>query len=135
MFYTYLMSKTIFEQIIDGTIPCHKIYEDETTLAFLDINPVQPGHTLVIPKQPVEFVWDLDQNAYANLMTTVQKVAQHIRSSLNAEHVGSKIVGVDVPHAHVHLIPFATLDQFNQNPSTNEPDHEALAAMAQTLAF
>lgn len=129
------MSKTIFQQIIDGTIPCHKVYEDETSLAFLDIHPVQPGHTLVIPKNPIEFVWDLDQKAYAELMLTVQKVAQHIKISLNAKYVGSRIIGVDVPHAHVHLIPFSTIEQLNHNPTLNEPDHEALAAMAESLAF
>lgn len=135
MFYTIVMSQTIFEQIIDGTIPCHKVYEDENTLAFLDIHPVQPGHTLVIPKQAVEFVWDLDQKAYAELMSTVQKVAQHIKSSLNIKYVGSKIIGLDVPHAHVHLIPFSNSEQFSQSPTNSEPDHEALAAIAQTLAF
>ena len=129
------MSQTIFEQIIAGTIPCHKVYEDETTLAFLNIHHVQPGHTLVIPKTKVEFVWDLDQKAYSDLMSTVQKVAQHIKTSLNAEYVGSKIVGVDVPHAHVHLIPFSAVGQFNEDPAQSEPDHEDLAAMAQTLAF
>lgn len=129
------MSETIFDKIIDGTIPCHKVYEDDKTLAFLDINPVQPGHTLVIPKNSAEFAWDLGSEDYSALMTTVQKVAQKIKSSLNVPYVGEKIVGVDVPYAHVHLIPFSTVDEFNQTQETGEPDHEALAAMAKTLAF
>jgi histidine triad (HIT) family protein len=129
------MSETIFNKIIDGTIPCHKVYEDDKTLAFLDINPVQPGHTLVIPKSSAEFVWDLSPEDYSALMTTVQKVAQKIKSSLNVPYVGEKIVGVDVPYAHVHLIPFSTVDEYNQAQLNAEPDHEALAAMAKTLAF
>lgn len=129
------MSQTIFEQIVNGTIPCHKIYEDEKTLAFLDIHPVQPGHTLVIPKIAVEFVWDLEPEVYAALMISVQKVAQHIKKSLNADYVGAKIVGVDVPHAHVHLIPFSTVAEYNGKQSEQEPDHTALSAMALKLRF
>lgn len=133
--YTRSMIDTIFDKIIDGTIPCHKVYEDEKTLAFLDINPVQPGHTLVIPKESAEFVWDLEAEDYSALMATVQKVAQKIKNSLNVPYVGEKIVGVDVPYAHVHLIPFSSVDEFNQTDLNGEPDHEALAAMAKTLAF
>lgn len=129
------MSKTIFSQIIDGTIPCHKVYEDELTLAFLDINPVQAGHILVIPKQAVEFVWDLGPADYSALMKTVQKVAQRLKAVLAPPYVGERIVGVDVPHAHVHLIPFATVDEFNASPAVGEPDHEALAVMAKRLLF
>ena len=129
------MSSTIFEQIIAGSVPCHRVYEDELTLAFLDIHPVQPGHTLVIPKQPVEFVWDLEPELYAAVMTTVQKVAKRLKLVLEADYIGAKIVGVDVPHGHVHLIPFTTVEQFNQPQSTAEPDHQALAAMAQSLRF
>ncbi len=129
------MSNTIFDKIIDGTIPCHKVYEDDKTLAFLDISPVQPGHTLVIPKTSVEFVWDLNPEDYSALMATVQKVAQKIKSSLSAAYVGEKIVGVDVPYAHVHLIPFSTVAEFSQTPKNSDPNHEALAAMAKILAF
>lgn len=129
------MSQTIFAQIIAGTLPCHKIYEDEQTLAFLNINPVQPGHTLVIPKTAAEFVWDLDPNTYAALMTTVQKVAHRLRQVLSTSYVGEKIVGVDVPHAHVHLIPFSEISEFEQEPKPGAPDHAGLAAMAKSLAF
>lgn len=129
------MSQTIFAQIIAGTLPCHKIYEDEQTLAFLDINPVQPGHTLVIPKTATEFVWDLDPDTYAALTQTVLKVAQRLRQVLPARYIGEKIVGVDVPHAHVQLIPFSIVDQLDQKPVTTDPDHQNLAAMAKSLAF
>lgn len=130
------MEDSIFTKIINGEIPCHKIYEDELTLAFLDIHPVQPGHTLVIPKKQVEFVWDLPAEDYQALMATVQKVAQHLREVMSKPYVGEQIVGTDVPHAHVHLIPFATTKEYHNMPDKNaEPDHSDLAEMAKKLAF
>jgi len=125
---------SIFTRIINGDIPSHKIYEDEATYAFLDIHPVQPGHVLVIPKQPVEFVWDLEPADYQALMATVQKVAHRLRDILAVPYVGEQIIGVDVPHAHVHLIPFSTIQEFRTQPDMEaEPDHDALAAMAARL--
>src|SRR5689334_21086022 len=102
------MQDSIFTKIINGEIPCHKVYEDDKTLAFLDIHPVQPGHTLVIPKRQVEFVWDLDDEMYAAVMATTKKVARRLREVMSVPYVGEQVVGVDVPHAHVHLIPFTT---------------------------
>lgn len=130
------MQDSIFTKIIKGEIPCHKVYEDEHTLAFLDIHPVQPGHTLVIPKKQVEFAWDLDDEAYQAVMATAKKVAQRLREVLEAPYIGEQIVGVDVPHAHVHLIPFSTVEQFRNVPDMGaDPDHAALAAVAKSLAF
>lgn len=130
------MSDSIFTKIIKGDIPCHKVYEDELTLAFLDIHPKTPGHTLVIAKQQVEFVWDLDDETYQALMATARKVALRIRQVLAKPYVGELIIGIDVPHAHVHVYPFATVAESRHIPDpTAEPDHEALAAMAKQLAF
>ncbi len=130
------MNDSIFTKIIKGELPSHKIFEDDKTLAFLDIHPVQPGHTLVIPKSQVEFVWDLPPDVYQSLMVTVQKVALRLKMVLHSPFIGSEIVGVDVPHAHVHLIPFTTVSQFRQLPDmTAEPDHESLAALAKRLEF
>lgn len=130
------MEPSIFTRIIRGEIPCHKIYEDEHTFAFLDIHPVQPGHTLVIPKNQVGFVWDLDDETYQALMSTTKKIAKHLRETLHVPYVGEKIVGVDVPHAHIHLIPFTTIDEFNHPQDTQaNPDHDALAKIASGLAF
>jgi histidine triad (HIT) family protein len=130
------MQDSIFTKIIKGEIPCHKVYEDEKTLAFLDIHPIQPGHTLVIPKQQVEFVWDLDGETYAAVMATAQKVAQRLREVLSVPYVGEQIVGTDVPHAHVHLIPFRTTQEFKITPDRQaEPDHAALAEIAKKLTF
>lgn len=130
------MQDSIFTKIINGDIPSHKLYEDEHTYAFLDINPVAPGHTLVIPKQQVEFVWDLDDNTYVALQRTVKKIALHLRKHLNVSYIGEQVVGVDVPHAHVHLIPFTTVSEFRHTPDqSTEPDHEALAKLAEMLAL
>jgi histidine triad (HIT) family protein len=130
------MQESIFTKIIKGEIPCHKVYEDEHTFAFLDIHPVQPGHTLVIPKKQVEFAWDLDDETYQNLMFSVKKIALHLRETLSVPYVGEQIVGVDVPHTHIHLIPFSTAGEFHHRPDMQvEPDHEALAKIAKKVAF
>jgi len=130
------MQDSIFTKIIKGEIPSHKIYEDEHVFAFLDIHPVTPGHTLVIPKKQVEFVWDLDDDEYQHLTTAVKKVALHIRETLQVPYVGEQIIGVDVPHAHVHLVPFAHAIEYHQEAdSSAEPDHAALAKVAELLSF
>ena len=130
------MPDSIFTKIIKGEIPCHKIYEDDKTLAFLDIYPVQPGHMLVIPKQQIEFAWDLPDEDYQAVMATTKKVARRLREVLSTYYVGERIVGVDVPHAHVQLIPFNTIEEWKApQDKSAEPDHTALAAMAAKLAF
>lgn len=130
------MQDSIFTKIIRGEIPCHKIYEDEHTFVFLDIHPVTPGHALVVPKTQVEFVWDLDTQSYQALMATVQKVAVRLRQVLQVPYIGEQVIGVDVPHAHVHLIPFTEVREFRLEPDMHaEPDHAALATLAKKLAF
>ena len=130
------MQDSIFTKIVKGEIPCHKVYEDDATLAFLDIHPVQPGHTLVIPKKQVEFAWDLDDETYKSLMATVKKVAQHIRDTLGVRYVGLQVIGTDVPHTHIHLIPFNEAQEFHVHPDlTADPDNTALAEMAKKLYF
>ena len=127
---------SVFSKIVRSEIPCYKVYEDELTMAFLDIHPVQPGHTLVISKQQVEFVWDLDDVTYQAVMATTRKVAQRLKEVMGTPFVGEEVVGVDVPHAHVHLIPFSTSQEFRRIPDMNaEPDHAALADLAAKLAF
>lgn len=133
--YTKPMPDTVFTKIIKGEIPCHELYEDELTLAFLDIHPVQPGHTLIIPKKQIEFVWDLPERDYQALMAVTLKLARHLREVLGTKYVGERIVGIDVPHAHVQLIPFNTVEEFKApQDMESEPDHGALAAMAKKLA-
>lgn len=96
---------SIFTKIVNGEIPCYKIYEDDKTLAFLDINPETPGHTLVIPKTEVDKIYDLPIEDYDALMHTVKKLSKHMEETLGARTIW-KVIGSDVPHAHVHLLPF-----------------------------
>jgi histidine triad (HIT) family protein len=130
------MSGSIFTKIIKGEIPSHKVYEDDKTLAFLDIHPLQPGHTLVIPKTEVEFVWDLSDADYQAVMASVKKVALRLREVLGKKYVSERIVGVDVPHAHVQLIPFNDVGELKvEQDMTSEPDHSALAKLAEKLSI
>lgn len=129
---------SIFTQIIKGTLPCHKIYEDDTTMAFLDIYPIQPGQVLVVPKKQVGFVWQLEPQEYQALMMTVQKVGQRLQQVFAGKsRVGVIIEGLDVTdHAHVKVFPFDTDDEFRHVPDRSlEPDQAALQAMAKKLAF
>jgi histidine triad (HIT) family protein len=130
------MQDSLFTKIINGDIPSHKVYEDDHVYAFLDIYPIAPGHTLVVPKKQVEFVWDLDDETYHHLQSAVKKIALHLRQTLNVPYVGQQIIGVDVPHAHIHLIPFTTPAEYHNRPdTTGEPDHQSLAQMAAKVAF
>jgi histidine triad (HIT) family protein len=100
------MEDSIFTKIIKGEIPTYKVYEDDKTIAFLTIQPVREGHTLVVPKVQIDQYIDLPDEDYDALWRTVKKVAAHIRNITGKERVGVVIKGIDVPHAHVHLIPF-----------------------------
>lgn len=104
MWYNEEMS-SVFTKIIQGEIPCYKIYEDEKTLAFLDISPEAVGHTLVVPKVEIEKIYELPDEDYRAVMATVKKIMAHYEKMLG-ERMTLKVVGVDVPHAHVHILPF-----------------------------
>lgn len=120
---------SIFTKIIEGEIPSYKIYEDEKTLAFLDIHPEVPGHTLVIPKVEVDKVYDLSDEDYQGLMTTVKKVAQNMEKALG-KRVILKVIGVDVPHAHVHVMP---MDDNWEHGKTLSPSEYEMRAMQEKL--
>ena len=128
------MEDSIFTKIIKREIPSYKIYEDEKTYAFLDIHPLTEGHVLVIPKVQVEFIWDIEPSDYQALMATVQKVGKHLREVMDAPYVGVEVIGVDVPHAHVHVVPFTTTHDMHRSASmSDEPDHESLAKLAERI--
>jgi histidine triad (HIT) family protein len=130
------MQDSIFTKIIKGEVPCHKIYEDERTFAFLTIEPLQPGHTLVIPKKQVEFLWDLAADDYHAVMETSRMVALKIREVLSPKYVGEMVVGADVPHAHVHVIPFSDPAVMRLNShELPKPGDDELAAIAKRLMF
>ena len=96
---------TIFTKIIRGEIPGYKIAEDENYYAFLDINPLAEGHTLVVPKKEVDYIFDLDEQDLAGLMVFARKVARRIREVVPCKRIGVAVIGLDVPHAHIHLVP------------------------------
>lgn len=128
---------TIFTRIIQGEIPCHKIYEDEHSFAFLDISPMKPGHVLIVSKQPVDRLEDLPDDSYQAVMATVRKVMKRVVEVYGPEYRAClKVIGFDVPHAHIHVIPCRSGDDFHDyDPPTDTPDHEALAAVAEKLRF
>lgn len=130
------MEDSIFTKIIKGEIPCHKVYEDDKTFAFLDIHPIRMGHVLVVPKKQVDLLWDLDDDDYQAVMTTVKKVAKRIEEILQPVRVGVHVAGLEVPHAHVHIFPFSSNEDFWTRPNPDaEPDHTALEQIAKKLAF
>lgn len=133
-----MQEPSIFTKIINGEIPCHKVYEDEVTLAFLDIHPLHEGHVLIVPKKQVEFVWDLEDIDYQAVMSVAKKVALRQREVLGVPYVGQLVVGTDVPHAHVHVVPFHRPTDIHDAFTTRdevEPDHAALAMVAERLAL
>ena len=130
------MEDSIFTKIVKGEIPCQKVYEDENILAFLDIRPIQPGHILVVPKLQVQFVWDLPDDIYAQLMAVTKKLALHMREQLPQKYIHEAVVGLDVPHAHVHLIPFNESSELRKDPSEIvQASDESLKAMAKKLTL
>ena len=96
---------SIFTRIVKGEIPCYKIAEDDNFFAFLDINPLKKGHTLVIPKEEVDYIFDLEKDTLANMMKFSQKIALAIEKIVPCNRIGVVVLGLEVPHAHIHLIP------------------------------
>jgi histidine triad (HIT) family protein len=128
------MHDSIFTKIIKGEIPAHIVYEDDMVLAFLDIHPLTPGHTLIVPKKQVEFLWDLDDDTYHVLTATAKRLALHLRHTLGVPYVGEKVIGIDVPHAHIHLIPFTDVAQYHAHSDMSRiADDAQLAALANKL--
>lgn len=100
---------SIFTKIVNGIIPAYKVAEDDRFLAFLDINPLTEGHTLVIPKNQTDYLFDLDENEYGELQQFAYKVAQGIKAAVPCKRIGMCVIGFEVPHAHIHLIPMNSM--------------------------
>jgi histidine triad (HIT) family protein len=100
---------TVFSRIVSGEIPCYKIAETDDFFAFLDINPLAKGHTLVIPKKEVDYIFDLDDQLLAGLNVFAKKVATAIKSVIDCERIGVAVIGLEVPHAHIHLVPINSI--------------------------
>ncbi|AZQ62068.1 HIT family protein [Flammeovirga pectinis] len=104
---------SIFTKIINGEIPSHKVFEDDNYYAFLDISPVQKGHTLVVPKKEVDDIFDLDDETLAGLYVFAKKVAKGIKAVFPCNRIGHAVIGLEVPHAHMHLIPISGMNDMN----------------------
>ena len=123
---------TIFTKIIRGEIPCYKVAEDDNFIAFLDVNPVAKGHTLVVPKKEVDYIYDLDDETLAALWVFSKKVAKGVKAVVPCNRIGISVIGLEVPHAHVHLIPINTLDDMNfSKPRVKLATDEFVALAAQ----
>ena len=108
---------TIFTKIIKGEIPCYKIAEDDNYFAFLDINPLKAGHTLVVPKRETDYLFDLEDDQIAGLFVFSKKVAKAIEAAIPCKRIGVAVLGLEVPHAHIHLVPMNSMDDVNfKNP-------------------
>jgi histidine triad (HIT) family protein len=108
---------TIFTKIIKGEIPCYKIAEDENYFAFLDINPLRAGHTLVVPKRETDYIFDLEDVYLSGMIVFSKKIAIAIKSAIPCNRIGVAILGLEVPHAHIHLVPMDTMEDINfRNP-------------------
>lgn len=120
---------TIFTKIVNGEIPAYKVAEDDNFLAFLDVNPNAKGHTLCIPKQEINKIFDMDEQLYTGLMQFAYKVAHAIEKTVPCKRVGMAVVGLEVPHVHVHLIPLNDMDDFRfiNKVKLEKEDFQALA--------
>lgn len=124
---------SIFTKIFNGEIPCFKVAETNDFLAFLDIRPLTKGHTLVIPKIEVDYIFDLDQTTFVGLHLFAKLVAEAIKNAVPCARVGVCVIGLEVPHAHVHLIPFTNMEEMNfANPKLSFTNEE-MAEIAQSI--
>ena len=124
---------TIFTKIVNGEIPCYKIAEDENYLAFLDVNPNAKGHALCIPKLEIDKIFDMDDALYIGLMQFSKKIAIALEKTVPCKRIGMSVIGLEVPHAHVHLIPLNAMDEmrFQNKVTLTKQEFEALAKKIQ----
>jgi histidine triad (HIT) family protein len=124
---------SIFSKIVAGEIPCHKVAESDKFLAFLDVNPVCVGHTLVIPKEEINYIFDIEDELYQELMVFAKQVSKTLKSQVECKRIGVAVVGLEVPHAHVHLLPLNSMEDFDFGSKLNPPKEE-LEALASQLS-
>jgi histidine triad (HIT) family protein len=124
---------SLFSKIINREIPAYIVAEDERYIAFLDINPLVLGHTLVVPKKEIDYIFDNDEDTLAGLLVFCKKVAGAIRKSIPCKRVGVAVIGLEVPHTHVHLVPMNTMDDLNFTRQKLSPAKETLQKTAEKI--
>lgn len=124
---------SIFTKIINREIPGHIVAEDDRFIALLDINPLVEGHCLVIPKQEIDYIYDMEDDALVNLHIFAKKVAKAIKSTIPCLRVGVAVIGLEVPHTHVHLVPLNSMDDINFSRQKLNPSNESLALVAKKI--
>ncbi|RME93657.1 MAG: HIT family protein [Bacteroidetes bacterium] len=125
---------SIFTRIVQGEIPCYRVAETEDFLAFLDINPRREGHTLVIPKQEVDYIFDLEEPLYTGLHRFAKQVAKAIETVVSCKRIGVAVIGLEVPHVHIHLIPIESVGDINFSRPAAQFTAEEFANLAQRIA-
>ncbi len=124
---------SIFTKIINREIPSHIVAEDQDYLAFLDINPLVLGHTLVVPKKEIDYIYDLDDNLLAGMHLFCKRVARAIESVVECDRIGVAVIGLEVPHAHIHLVPINTMDDINFARPKLSPSREELSSISDKI--
>ena len=132
---SYLNMPSIFSKIIAGEIPCHKIAETEQFFAFLDVFPCAIGHTLVVPKQETDYLFDLNDELYSGLMAFAKQIEPAIRQAVPCKRVGVAVIGLEVPHAHIHLIPMNSMSDMNFNNKLKLSQEELAKTASKIRSF
>ncbi len=125
---------TLFTKIIEGSIPSHKVAESDKFLAFLDISPLQKGHTLIIPKKEVDYIFDIEDDLLMEMMTFAKEVAHKIKRVIPCNRIGVTVIGLEVPHAHIHLVPISKMADMNFSGPKMSLNTEELSAIAAQIA-
>lgn len=125
---------TIFSKIINGEIPCYKIAENDEFFAFLDINPVNWGHTLVVPKRETDYIFDSADGELASMIVFAKRVAEAIKNTFPCRKVGMAVLGLEVPHAHIHLVPLKTEGDMDFSKKIKDPDPEKMKQISRAIA-
>ena len=130
-----MSSHSIFTRIINRELPSYIVCEDKENIAFLDINPLKIGHTLIVPKLEVDNIFSLDENSYNSLFSFAKRVATNMKKKINCNRIGMSVVGLDVPHAHIHLIPINSFEDMNFNKSPLKLTDEEMLNICELLKF
>lgn len=125
---------TIFSRIIAGEIPCYKIAENDSFFAFMDINPVNWGHTLVVPKKETDYILDMDDDELGDMMVFAKKVAKAIKAAIPCRKVGVTVLGLEVPHAHIHLVPLQKEGDMDFRCKISDPDPARMKELAEAIS-